>query len=92
MALRQSRSFDSQLAGARGQMGYIARKGKAVGDREASVCTSFVGSLSPAPLEAGQGKGQGLHSKEGAVLASHSDLSYNFAVVLRLYSFYLFNV
>ena len=49
-----------------------------------------MGSLSP--LEAGQGKGQGLHSKEGAVLASHSDLSYNFAVVLGLYSFYLFNV
>ena len=62
-------------------MGYIARKGKAVGDSEASVCTSFVGSLSP--LEAGQGKGQGLHSKEGAVLASHSDMC---LIISLLYS------
>ena len=78
-------------------MGYIARKGKAVGDSEASVVymNFLCGFTVSAPLEAGQGKGQGLHSKEGAVLASHSDLSYNFAVVLntsRLYSFYLFNV
>lgn len=70
-------------------MGYIARTGKAVGDSEASVVYSllhlWVHCLHWKLVRAC--KGQGLHSKEGAVLQrsfSFRHVSYNLLLYLTL--------